>query len=88
MVAGQGGRPFPDRGRIDLRRTNDLGHVVLLAGSEGYHAAVVKRTRVGESVLVTDGRGLAVRGVAIEVTRQRLHIRVAECLRAEPRTHL
>ena len=64
------------------------GDVVLLAGSEGYHAAVVKRTRVGESVLVTDGRGLVVRGVAIEVTRQRLHIRVAECLRAEPRTHL
>ena len=25
-MAGQGGRPFPDRGRIDLRRTNDLGH--------------------------------------------------------------
>ena len=26
LVAGQGGRPFPDRGRIGLRRTNDLGH--------------------------------------------------------------
>src|SRR5579859_6416610 len=34
------------------------GAVVILAGAEGRHAAMVRRLRAGEAVQVGDGRGL------------------------------
>jgi 16S rRNA (uracil1498-N3)-methyltransferase len=40
---------------------------VVIDGDEGRHAAAVKRLRVGESVTVTDGVGLLVRGRIREV---------------------
>ena len=43
------------------------GDLVEVTGDEGRHAAVVKRTRVGETVLVSDGRGSAIRGDVVEV---------------------
>src|SRR3954453_5019077 len=39
-----------------------VGDVVLLDGPEGRHAATVRRTRVGEHLLLTDGAGLRVEG--------------------------
>lgn len=56
------------------------GSVVELTGDEGRHAAVVKRIRVGESVLVSDGRGRAVHGPVVEVTKQGIRVRVDEVL--------
>ena len=44
------------------------GSVVEITGAEGHHAGSVRRIRMGESVLVTDGVGHAVRGPAVEVT--------------------
>ena len=57
-----------------------VGDVVQVTGDEGRHAAVVKRTRVGESLLIADGRGKAVRGEVVEVTKQSVAVRVAELL--------
>jgi len=60
------------------------GDLVEITGPEGHHAAAVRRIEVGESVLVSDGRGSAVRGPAVEVGRDLVRIRVAERL-LEPR---
>lgn len=56
------------------------GSVVEVTGDEGRHAAVVKRIRVGESVLVADGRGRAVRGPVAEVGRSSIAVTVDEVL--------
>lgn len=63
------------------------GEVVELIGDEGRHAAVVKRTRVGEVVLVADGRGRAVRGPVTEVTKQGISVLVDERLSTPARPH-
>lgn len=57
-----------------------VGGVVQVGGDEGRHAAVVKRTRVGESVLVSDGAGHAACGEVIEVTKQSIAVQVGELL--------
>lgn len=55
-----------------------VGSRVGLTGDEGRHAAVVKRIRVGESVLVADGHGAAVRGLVTEVGKHGLTLEVSE----------
>ena len=50
----------------DLGADPRPGGLVELGGDEGRHAAVVKRTRVGEQLLVADGAGRAIRGPVIE----------------------
>ena len=56
----------------------EVGRAVLLDGAEGRHAAVVRRIQPGETVLVGDGRGRAVRGAVSEVSKNSLVITVAE----------
>ena len=46
-----------------------VGDVVVLDGPEGRHAATVRRTRVGEHLLLTDGAGLRVEGEVVAVGR-------------------
>ncbi|HEY5787832.1 MAG TPA: RNA methyltransferase PUA domain-containing protein, partial [Microlunatus sp.] len=41
------------------------GEHVLLDGPEGRHAAVVRRIRTGETVLLADGTGRAVTGLVV-----------------------
>jgi 16S rRNA (uracil1498-N3)-methyltransferase len=48
------------------------GDVVVLDGDEGRHAADVRRLRAGESIDVSDGRGVLVHGEVAEVGRGRL----------------
>jgi len=43
------------------------GEYVRLDGDEGYHAATVQRTQVGESVLLADGEGRLAHGTVVEV---------------------
>jgi len=43
------------------------GPAVMLTGSEGHHAAVVRRLRVGERADVTDGAGVIAEGVVTSV---------------------
>lgn len=64
-----------------------VGSVVEITGAEGHHAAAVRRIRVGESVLVTDGRGRAVRGPAVEVGKSLVRVRVDQIMSAPDWPH-
>ena len=57
-----------------------VGHMVLLDGPEGHHAATVRRIRVGESLVVTDGRGRGVRGPASALGKDSVTLEVVEQL--------
>lgn len=48
------------------------GDVVVLDGPEGRHAAVVRRLRAGEPVVLTDGRGRSADCVVVEASRSGL----------------
>ena len=54
----------------------DVGDTVVLDGPEGRHAATVRRTRVGEHLLLTDGAGLRVEGEVVAVGSGTLDLRV------------
>ncbi len=53
-----------------------VGDVVVLDGPEGRHAATVRRTRVGEHLLLTDGAGLRVEGEVVAVGPGTLDLRL------------
>jgi len=55
-----------------------VGSTVVLDGPEGRHAAVVRRIRPGETVLLADGAGRAVVGPVVDVGKQSISIEVAE----------
>ncbi|WP_377643320.1 16S rRNA (uracil(1498)-N(3))-methyltransferase [Oryzobacter terrae] len=52
------------------------GATVVVDGPEGRHAATVRRTRVGEHLLLTDGAGLRVEAEVVAVGRGTLDVRV------------
>jgi 16S rRNA (uracil1498-N3)-methyltransferase len=52
------------------------GPRVVLSGSEGRHAALVRRLGPGEAVVLTDGAGLSVHGVVATTGRDRLVVDV------------
>lgn len=53
-----------------------VGDVVVLDGPEGRHAATVRRTRVGEHLLLADGEGVRVEGEVVSVGAGTLDLRV------------
>jgi 16S rRNA (uracil1498-N3)-methyltransferase len=53
-----------------------VGSVVVLDGDEGHHAATVRRTRVGETLLVASGEGPVARGVVEGVSARSVRLRV------------
>jgi 16S rRNA (uracil1498-N3)-methyltransferase len=55
-----------------------VGMAVRLDGEEGRHAALVRRIRPGETILIGDGRGRAVAGEVDEVSKTALTMRVVE----------
>ena len=57
-----------------------IGGVVEVTGDEARHAVTVKRTRVGESVLLSDGAGRAVRGCITSTGKDRFSVEVTEIL--------
>lgn len=60
------------------------GSRIVLDGPEGRHAVAVRRLRVGEAVVVTDGLGTGAYGVVAAVEgKDRLEVRVTE-VRTEP----
>ncbi|GAB2934722.1 16S rRNA (uracil(1498)-N(3))-methyltransferase [Streptomyces mayteni] len=60
------------------------GGLLPLAGAEGRHAVSVRRLRVGEPIVLTDGRGAGALGTVAAVEgKERLEVAVAE-LRHEP----
>lgn len=54
------------------------GERASLAGPEGHHAATVQRLRVGEQVLLGDGRGGTATAVVTDVGRSTLELRVTD----------
>ena len=61
----------------------EIGSVVDLTGAEAKHAVSVRRMRVGESIQLTDGAGLRVRGVVASVNGNILQVNV-ESVQHEP----
>ena len=55
-----------------------VGVELELGGDEGRHAATVRRTRVGERLLVADGLGCRARAAVVEVARGGLLLRVED----------
>lgn len=58
----------------------DVGATVRVDGPEGRHAAVVRRLRTGEVVLLTDGLGRGVRGPVVAVDKQGITVEVSAVL--------
>lgn len=54
------------------------GDTVTLDGSEGHHAAAVQRLRVGERLVLTDGRGCAAAGGVLAVGHDHLQVLLSE----------
>jgi 16S rRNA (uracil1498-N3)-methyltransferase len=52
--------------------TATVGDELALDGSEGHHAAAVRRIRAGEQVVLTDGRGASAVCTVIDVAKQSL----------------
>lgn len=52
------------------------GPAVVLDGAEGHHAGTVKRIRVGERVLLADGRGSLADAEVVDTGRDRVDLRV------------
>jgi 16S rRNA (uracil1498-N3)-methyltransferase len=52
------------------------GDQVVLGGSEGRHAAVVRRVGAGEHVCLTDGRGVTVSGPVVSVSKTGITVSV------------
>jgi 16S rRNA (uracil1498-N3)-methyltransferase len=64
-----------------------VGACFTLTGPDGRHAAMVRRIRPGESIMVGDGHGQGVRGVVREVGRDTLQLEVTESLTAPNPDH-
>jgi len=60
-----------------------VGVSVTLGGSEGRHAAVVRRIGVGERIVLTDGRGRRATGVVESAAKSGLEVRI-ESVETEP----
>ncbi|MFT4224969.1 16S rRNA (uracil(1498)-N(3))-methyltransferase [Micropruina sp.] len=58
-----------------------VGDTVAVTGDEGRHAAIVRRIRKGEMVLVSDGIGNAIKGPVLTADVNGLTVEVAEVLR-------
>ena len=59
-----------------------VGTQLPLAGDEGRHAAVVRRIRPGEMIMIGDGRGRGIRGLVVEARPSSLVVEVAQHLTA------
>ena len=59
----------------------ESGAVVEVTGDEAHHAVAVRRLRVGESVVLTDGAGTAATGVVDSTGKRVFAVRVSEVAR-------
>ncbi|MFF0818294.1 16S rRNA (uracil(1498)-N(3))-methyltransferase [Rhodococcus sp. NPDC003318] len=54
----------------------EVGAIAVLDGKEGRHAATVRRIRVGEQLMLADGRGGVARAEVVDVGKDRLDLSV------------
>jgi 16S rRNA (uracil1498-N3)-methyltransferase len=59
-----------------------VGAQLTVGGDEGRHAVVVRRIRLGEMIMIGNGRGLGVRGVVVDVRGADLVVEVVNHLKA------
>ena len=62
----------------------DSGELAVVDGDEGFHAASVRRIRVGEKLDLSDGAGAVAHCVIEEVAKARLTARIVERWTVEP----
>ncbi|MFQ6396697.1 16S rRNA (uracil(1498)-N(3))-methyltransferase [Nocardia sp. KC 131] len=62
------------------------GAIAVLDGPEGRHAATVRRTRVGEPITLSDGRGLLAESEVVAAQKDRLELKVHNRVLAAPAT--
>lgn len=62
----------------------DNGERVVVEGDEGFHAATVRRIRVGEELDLGDGAGVVARCVVEKTARDGLSARVVDRRRVAP----
>ncbi|WP_435747882.1 16S rRNA (uracil(1498)-N(3))-methyltransferase [Nocardioides sp. SYSU DS0663] len=60
-----------------------VGAVVAVEGDEAHHAVAVRRLRVGEPLVLTDGAGTAVTGEVAATGKRTLDVRVADVRRED-----
>lgn len=60
-----------------------IGDAIHLTGEEGRHAAAVRRIRVGETIMISDGAGTGVRGPVIATDKSSVTVEVAEVLHSD-----
>lgn len=61
---------------IELNSAPESGQTIELSGSEGKHAATVKRMRQGERIQLTNGRGLRIRGSVSNVDAKSVSVAI------------
>lgn len=71
----------------DLGERPTVGTTVTVSGEEARHAVTVRRVQVGESVLIADGAGRAIRGPVVSVGKSEMVLEVQEVLSSPPRRH-
>ncbi|MBJ8346859.1 16S rRNA (uracil(1498)-N(3))-methyltransferase [Antrihabitans sp. YC2-6] len=62
----------------------ETGEIAVLDGDEGHHAATVVRTRVGEHLTLSDGKGGVAEAKVVGAERDRLELEVTSRRRATP----
>ena len=60
------------------------GELVVVDGDEAHHAVAVRRLRVGEELLLTDGRGGTARAVVAGTGKRRLEVTVSSVEHEDP----
>lgn len=71
----------------ELGEQPTVGGTVTVAGDEARHAVAVRRVRVGERVLVSDGAGRAVRGRVLSAAKSEMVVEVADVLSTRTKPH-
>jgi 16S rRNA (uracil1498-N3)-methyltransferase len=61
----------------------EVGSLVEVTGDEAHHAVAVRRLRVGEQVVLTDGAGTAGRGTVEETGKRRFTVRLSDVRRED-----
>ena len=69
--------------KFEFATAPEVGQVLLLEGAEGKHAASVRRMRVGEAVVLCDGRGVKAHGEVSQVLSKGISVTV-ERVSTEP----
>ena len=61
-----------------------VGSTIVLGGPEGHHAATVRRLRVGEQVILTDGEGTTLDATVTSIGRGEMSLSVTAARLADP----